>query len=91
MNINLTFLFFVFLTVDFLNTFFYLVIYKNVYNHFCIVSVQNTGGVFVGNLLKIISPLVPFGNFVTLILCNKPICYFYQLYSVFNFAFYTLF
>ena len=49
-------------------------------------------------LLDIISPLMPFENFVTLILCNKPICYFYQqliplltIYSVFNFAFHTLF
>ena len=35
-------------------------------------------GVFVGNLLEITSPLMPFENFVTLILCNKLIYYFYQ-------------
>ena len=40
---------------------------------FCIVSVWNTGGVFAGNLLEITSPLMPFGNFVTLIVCNKRI------------------
>ena len=32
---------------------------------FCIVSVWNTGGVFVGNLMEITSPLMPFENFVT--------------------------
>ena len=39
---------------------------------FCIISVQKTGGLFVGNLLEIIFPLMPFENFVSLILCNKP-------------------
>ena len=45
---------------------------------FCIYSVQKTGEQFVGNLLEIVSPLMPFETFVALILCNKPICYFYQ-------------
>ena len=36
-------------------------------------TVRNTGR------LKI-SPLMPFETFVTLILCNKPICYFYQYF-----------
>ena len=34
---------------------------------FCITSVRNTGGLFVGNLLEIISPLMPFENLVTFI------------------------
>ena len=36
-------------------------------------TVRNTGGL-------IISPLMSFETFATLILCNKPICYFYQYF-----------